>query len=259
MRLANFIALALPLAACGGTSTQKAVSPAKTIQRKAVSPFAPPARSTHLEDDEPNEADIENISPSSSATKTTLASQREPVTISMTFGGDISLNRSGQAPRSRGTGTGNNLTPWKDVAGSIIPFFKSSDLNFGNVETVVTPRNIETRTRKKYTFQSHVAGFEYLIESGLNLLSLANVALILAKPALESGSTRFAGLKENPNINYAGWWVKLSSPSYLQGKEKTIAFAAVGIISNMNLAHRTAQQGWYASVSRRQRLPTGDQ
>ena len=174
MRLANFIALALPLAACGGTSTQKAVSPAKTIQRKAVSPFAPPARSTHLPKTTSQTKPISKTStlPPKVPPKTTLASQREPVTISMTFGGDISLNRSGQAPRSRGTGTGNNLTPWKDVAGSIIPS-SSPVTKFWQRRNRCNTSNIETAPVRN-TPSKVMAGLEYLIESGLNLLSCNN-------------------------------------------------------------------------------------
>ncbi|MGB0647254.1 MAG: CapA family protein [Bradymonadia bacterium] len=246
MRLSILTLSIIHMVACGGSPSKKDPASIKMTQGERVSPFAPPSASTASPKarTRAQTSPKENVPIPTKETTKTVPAKREPISISLTFGGDISLNRSGQKPRSKGTGTGKNLTPWRDVTGGIIPFFKDSDLNFGNVETVVTPRNIKTRTRKKYTFQSHVAGFEYLITAGLNLLSLANNhSFDFGEQGARITLETFRQLKEKyPEINYAGLGIgeaQAAAPVIFQVKGKTIAFAAVGIISNMNLAHRT--------------------
>jgi poly-gamma-glutamate synthesis protein (capsule biosynthesis protein) len=102
------------------------------------------------------------------------ASSADEVTI--TLAGDVGLNRSNQPVEPEGVRRGAFQT-WAETT-SLIDNEINGDLNFMNVETVVTDRNDLPRDSKEqsapFNFRTHPNGIRHLVSRGFNLLSLAN-------------------------------------------------------------------------------------
>ena len=90
--------------------------------------------------------------------------------------GDVGLNRSNQPVEAKGARRGGFLS-WEDMTAGIAEDI-NGDLNFMNVETVVTDRNDLARDTKgqsgPFNFRIHPNGLRHLVSRGFNLLSLAN-------------------------------------------------------------------------------------
>ena len=71
------------------------------------------------------------------------AAAREVV---ITFGGDVSANRSRVAPEPGGTRFGRRLVRFGEWTAKIRPLL-NGDINFINLETVISPRQLWTRAR----------------------------------------------------------------------------------------------------------------
>ncbi len=161
--------------------------------------------------------------------------------IVLTFGGDVCLQRSGWLPYVDGVGTAARRVPWSSHTAHIAPLLEGAELNFGNLEAVVTDRTDLSAQGKKYTFQMHVGALSHLTDIGMNLWSLAN------NHAYDFGAQgakeTFKHLKafRKRGVHSAG--LGLNDKGTLEAdvfevKGKRIAFIAVGIISNMNKRHR---------------------
>jgi poly-gamma-glutamate capsule biosynthesis protein CapA/YwtB (metallophosphatase superfamily) len=85
-------------------------------------------------------------------------------TVTLTAVGDILLDR-GVAEKIDRHGTGY---PFEQVAGIL----SAADITFGNLECPLTDKG--TKVPKRYCFQAHPAAVACLVESGFDLLSLAN-------------------------------------------------------------------------------------
>lgn len=90
----------------------------------------------------------------------------------VTFGGDVNFARSRQSPRPDSV--------VKSGVHSIVQLAENlardwdGDVNFINVETVVSDRRDLSALGKTFVFRSHPASLEYLMELGVNAFSLAN-------------------------------------------------------------------------------------
>ena len=160
----------------------------------------------------------------------------------ITMGGDVCANRSRQAPEPHGTRIGRQLTPWAQWTGSIRPLL-NGDLNFINLETIVSDRPLRGAS-KKYTFLSHPNAVRHLVKAGVNLISVAN------NHAYDYGA---AGVRSTRNhmrkirrenggrIWFAGSGLndtEAASVRVFTVRGHRIAFAAIGNLTNMNRAHR---------------------
>lgn len=161
----------------------------------------------------------------------------------LTVGGDVCLNKSKWKPRADGAGSGSYVTSWEKLTSGIAPLL-NGDFNFGNLETVVVEDKPLSAVNKKYTFQSHLNGVKYLAKIGFNLFSLANnhsydfgeegaKSTLKALKTLKKDGVYSAGLGHNVKEAIA--------PEIIHWKGKTIAFSAVGIITNMNKGHRAGK------------------
>jgi len=96
---------------------------------------------------------------------------KRPVVI--VIGGDLGLGGSDQPVSAIGAYRHGARYNWSDLTrhiGKVI----NGDINFANLETVVTKNNRLTPSQKKFRFRSHPAGVRHLIGVGFNALSLAN-------------------------------------------------------------------------------------
>lgn len=94
-------------------------------------------------------------------------------TFSIVLGGDLGLGGSDQPVSAEGALRHGRRMSVATFAGGLAPLLKG-DVVFANLETVVTDRNDLRATDKTFTFRSHPAGVQHLVEMGFNALSLAN-------------------------------------------------------------------------------------
>ncbi len=93
--------------------------------------------------------------------------------IVVSFGGDVNFARSREAPLPDRVVKGASL-PLAETTRLLAREWARADLNFVNVETVVSARDGPTAPDKAFVFRSHPAQFRHLIDLGANAFALAN-------------------------------------------------------------------------------------
>ena len=93
--------------------------------------------------------------------------------VTIVFGGDLGLGGSNQPVLSSGALRHGKRQGWSELTAGIAPLI-DGDINFANLETVVTERNDLRANPKAFNFKSHPAGVRHLIDRGFNVFSLAN-------------------------------------------------------------------------------------
>tara|TARA_B100000029_G_scaffold408123_1_gene409282 strand:+ start:478 stop:1647 length:1170 start_codon:yes stop_codon:yes gene_type:complete len=165
--------------------------------------------------------------------------------IVITFGGDVCLNRNGLKSRPDGTKVGGRLVSWEKLASGIKPLI-DGDLNFLNLETVVTGRNQISARGKKFVFRSHPKGVEYLAEIGFNLMSLANNhAFDFGVEGVKETLKHSGRLTKTKGVYFAGLGnndAEAIEPVVFEYGGHTFAFGAVGIITNMRRNERATPE-----------------
>lgn len=124
------------------------------------------------------------------------------------------------------------------------------DLNFVNVETVITARNDLRPDPKGQTgpfyFKSHPNGFAHLVKRGVNLFSLANNHSMdfgvngLRDTLRHAETMRAHGLKAYAGIGNNRF--EASEPALLNVKGAVIGFSAIGIVTNNLASHRAGEE-----------------
>ncbi len=178
------------------------------------------------------------ISPAGVAT----GAEGDEVTIVLV--GDVGLNRNNQKVEARGVRKFGFQT-WSNTT-ELIAKDINGDLNFMNVETVITDRNDLTRDTKgqkgPFNFRTHPAGLRHLVASGFNLISLANNHSMDYGVAGLKETLKHVGMLENENLAVAtGLGMnrdEASRPQRVKVKNADIAFASIGIVTNNLERHR---------------------
>jgi poly-gamma-glutamate synthesis protein (capsule biosynthesis protein) len=122
----------------------------------------------------------------------------------------------------------------------------NGDLNFMNVETVVTDRNDLTpdlkEQRAPFNFRTHPNGVRHLVSRGFNLLSLANNhSMDYGLEGLKQTLKHVGELQNERLAVAAGLGMnseEASRPQRVSVKGAEIAFAATGIVTNNLERHR---------------------
>ena len=91
----------------------------------------------------------------------------------MTIGGDVNFTKHLQRPEAGGVKLSSKIVPFADLTRGLLPMIQGADVNFANIETVITDEALSP-VEKTFNFQSHPAGIQHLIDIGYNLFSLAN-------------------------------------------------------------------------------------
>ncbi len=94
-------------------------------------------------------------------------------TLTITLGGDLGLGAHAAPVEPAGSRRHGAFLRWDDLTSGIRPLL-DGDLNFANLETVVTARNDLEPEAKTFVFRSHPEGVRHLAGIGFNLLSTAN-------------------------------------------------------------------------------------
>lgn len=160
----------------------------------------------------------------------------------ITAGGDVNFSKHLWRPNSLGIGQNSPQLSFEEQFRGILPLIQGADVNFANIETVLTDRSDLTPQQKTFNFQAHPAGLDHMIQSGFNLFSLANnhshdYGLSGVEETLRHTNLRkrgaqlaFSGLGQNLN--------EAIEPSILEVRGFRIGFIALGNTSFLPTAQR---------------------
>ncbi len=165
-------------------------------------------------------------------------------TLTITLAGDTGLNPNHQTVTPKGVHDGGFQT-WADTTALIAPEI-NGDLNFLNVETIVTNRNNLPRDRKgqksPFSFRMHPNGLKHLVSRRFNVLSLANNhSMDYGVPGLKETLKHVGGLEGQGVLAAGGIGLNreaASRPTLINIKGKSVAFSATGIVTNNLARHR---------------------
>jgi D-alanyl-D-alanine carboxypeptidase len=91
------------------------------------------------------------------------------------MGGDVSLSRPGSDRLDANGSTFNRFYTWEQMTEDLEKMTAGNDLNFMNLESVVSDQSLEVIAGKKYPQKSHPEGVKHLVNKvGFNLISTAN-------------------------------------------------------------------------------------
>lgn len=125
----------------------------------------------------------------------------------------------------------------------------NGDLNFINVETVVTDRNDLTRDTKgqsgPFNFRTHPNGMAHLVKKGVNLFSLANNhSMDFGEQGLRETLKNVSALEKSGLLAHAGVGLnreEASRAKIVPAKDAKVAFSATGIVTNNLERHRAGE------------------
>ncbi len=102
------------------------------------------------------------------------ATQKENwVPLTITFVGDVNLNRNRVEVLPHGSNVWGAIIPFDDFFKGV-PNMINGDINFCNLETVVTSDNNIPHRDKAFCFKMHPNGLRTILKTGFNLFSMAN-------------------------------------------------------------------------------------
>lgn len=93
--------------------------------------------------------------------------------VVLTIGGDVNFNRNRLDTHPSGVIYGQSISPWSYFTSDLKPLV-NGDINFANIETVVSSHNNLDNQDKQFAFKSHSNAVRHLIDIGFNLFNLAN-------------------------------------------------------------------------------------
>ncbi len=156
------------------------------------------------------------------------------VTLRFTAIGDVNFNRNRLPVRPDGVDVWGEVVPFTTFTVGLAPWI-DGDINFANIETVVTARNdFEPPDRgKAYCFRSHPNGVSRLVEAGFNLFGLANNhAYDYGDVGIAETLANMARLASTAPIGYAGIgedFAQAATPAVLEVQGVRVGMVAIGI------------------------------
>ena len=162
----------------------------------------------------------------------TAPKARELAQLVVVLGGDLGLGGSRQPVSPRGGYRHGRLTPWNDLTRGLAPLI-DGDINFANLETVVTDSNRLRPANKAFNFKMHPNGLRHLVKIGFNALSTANNHAIdygqagMRHTLRHVARLRAAGLKAAPGLGYGR--AAAARSGMINAKGFNVAIAALGI------------------------------
>ena len=93
--------------------------------------------------------------------------------VTLVLAGDTGLNGSFQPVYASFGLKGGSRLSFEEATPAIAPVI-NGDINFANLETVVTDRNDLTASLKLFGFRTHPKGVQHLLDRGFNIFSTAN-------------------------------------------------------------------------------------
>ena len=148
--------------------------------------------------------------------------------LTIVLAGDTGLNGSFQPVRA-GFGIKQGMQiAWSEATPGVAGLI-DGDINFANLETVVTDRNDLTASLKRFGFRTHPDGVRHLLRLGFNVFSTANNHSM--DYGLEGGRETLKHL-DAIGVAHAGLGLSRSGargPRLVAARGRLVAFGAVGI------------------------------
>jgi poly-gamma-glutamate synthesis protein (capsule biosynthesis protein) len=168
-----------------------------------------------------------------------------PEVITLVVTGDVCLNRSGVPVDPRGAIEGKGVLAWSEMSGGIRELI-DGDLNFMNLETVVTDRNdlkgADKRQKSPYLFASHPAGVAHLVDIGFNLISAANNhSYDFGTEGVRESVKHLSALAKKKSFAWTGIGLDRAAaarPAVLRHKGARVGFSSIGALTNMIREHQ---------------------
>lgn len=166
------------------------------------------------------------------AEKSPAAPTAHSDTLTIVLGGDLGLGGSEQPVHAEGALRHGARQNWADLTRGIAPLL-DGDINFANLETVVTDRNDLSPVAKAFNFRSHPAGIRHLVAAGFNVVSTANNhAIDYGEPGIRETLRHLrglsdAGLKGLPGIGIGR--AEALAPADVIVRNARVRIAALGI------------------------------
>ncbi|MGQ0671635.1 MAG: CapA family protein [Hyphomicrobium sp.] len=152
--------------------------------------------------------------------------------LTIVLGGDTGLGGSNQPVRADGALRHGEMRSWPELTKGIAPLI-DGDLNFANLETVVTDRNDLRANPKAFNFRSHPDGVRHLVDAGFNVFSTANNhASDYGETGLRETLRHLEGFKANGLRAWPGIGTgreQASRPSDISVKGYRVRLSAIGI------------------------------
>ena len=175
-----------------------------------------------------------------------ISAQLVYANLTLTMGGDVNFNKNLFSVNANGFSRDGYVTNWTELTKNLKPLI-NGDLNFANIETVVTDRNDLSAQGKTYVFRTHPNAIQNLIGLGFNLFNLANNhAFDFGREGMSETLDQMRILKQkNPQVEYFGIGYKhdLLKPVVFQKNGYTIAIASLSI-GDTNFVATTNEPGF---------------
>lgn len=159
--------------------------------------------------------------------------------LTLTMGGDVNFNKNLMKADPKGFLSENGPIPWSSYTKYLAQML-DGDLNFANIETVVSDRSDLIPQQKTYVFQTHTNALSHLIDIGFNLMNIANNhAYDFGDEGIAEtmkNTAQFA--KDNSQIQFSGLGYKkdLLQPVVFKKNGYTIAIASLSIVDSQFVA-----------------------
>jgi poly-gamma-glutamate synthesis protein (capsule biosynthesis protein) len=156
----------------------------------------------------------------------------DPV-ITLVLVGDVGINVNRAPVHADGLHVRDRVYSWQELTAGIAPLI-AGDLNFMNLETVVTDSNELPATKRWYNFRSHPDGVRHLVDIGFNLMSLANNhSFDYGVEGIRDTLRHVDSYRSDGLLGHAGLGMnadEAAKPAVVRKRGESIAFAAVGIV-----------------------------
>ena len=176
------------------------------------------------------------------------SSPANPDVLTIVLVGDVVFNKSKVLCEQDGFIEDGRVRPWATATEHIADLIRA-DLNFMNLETVITDRRDLKPTKKRfqktpYFFSCHPNALEHLVQTGFNLISAGNNHTYdYGADGVRETLRHLIALQDQGRITYAGAGLDYESagaPKSLRVKGATVAFSAIGGITNRIKHHRAS-------------------
>lgn len=161
-----------------------------------------------------------------------VAKDQDKSSVVIVLGGDLGLGGSRQPVSPKGGYRHGKLLPWKSLTSGIEPIL-AGDINFANLETVVTDQRKLAPVDKTFTFQMHANGVRHLVNAGFNVFSTANNhSRDYGAVGMRETLRHLKALQGDGLLAYPGLGAgrdQAIAPSLLTVKGSKIAISALGI------------------------------
>lgn len=160
------------------------------------------------------------------------AGKASPRYVTMVIGGDLGLGGSGQSVDPRGARKHGRLHGWQSLTAGLKPLI-DGDINFANLETVVTANNRLRPASKTFNFKSHPQGVRHLVKMGFNVFSLSNNhAIDYGRAGMRETLKYVAAFRSDGLLAAPGLGLSLreaGGPEKFQFRDSTFLISALGI------------------------------